>query len=73
MNSNVQLLSLAIEWASKSGISIVFAIALLWWVLTQQTVAMERLSVNQAELGRMVERLSIRVDLVCAPQNSNIR
>lgn len=54
-----------LEWATRSGVSIVFACALLWWVLAQQTTAMERLLSNQASLALAIERLAVRVDLTC--------
>lgn len=54
------------EWVTRSGISVVFALALLWWVLNSQTQSLERIASNQAQLTVMLERLAIRVD-ACAP------
>ncbi|NBT24968.1 MAG: hypothetical protein EBQ56_00425 [Proteobacteria bacterium] len=54
------------EWVTRSGISVVFALALLWWVLNSQTQSLERIASNQAQMATMLERLAIRVD-ACAP------
>ncbi len=54
------------EWVTRSGISVVFALALLWWVLNSQTQSLERIASNQAQMTVMLERLAIRVD-ACAP------
>lgn len=54
------------EWVTRSGISVVFALALLWWVLNSQTQSLERIASNQAQMAIMLERLAIRVD-ACAP------
>lgn len=59
------------EWVGRTGISIVFSCALLWWVLSQQTTAMERLAANQATVSLAVERLAVRVDMVCGPPAAN--
>ena len=54
------------EWVTRSGISVVFALALLWWVLNSQTQSLERIASNQAQMAIMLERLAIRVD-ACTP------
>jgi hypothetical protein len=55
------------DWVARSGISVVFSLALLWWVLNQQTVALERITVAQIDLQRAVERLTVRVESGCQP------
>jgi hypothetical protein len=54
------------EWVTRSGISVVFALALLWWVLDSQTHSLESIASNQAQMTIMLERLAIRVD-DCSP------
>ena len=55
------------DWVARSGISVVFSLALLWWVLNQQTVALERITIAQIDLQRAVERLTVRVESGCQP------
>jgi hypothetical protein len=55
------------DWIARSGMSVVFSLALLWWVLSQQTIALERITVAQVDLQRAVERLTTRVEVGCQP------
>lgn len=60
------------DWVARSGISIIFSIALLWWVLGQQTAALERITVSQVDLQRAVERLTVRVEAGCQVQGTTV-
>lgn len=55
------------EWVTRSGISVVFALALLWWVLGSQTSALERITRDQASLAHAIERVQARLDVACLP------
>jgi hypothetical protein len=55
------------EWVARSGISIVFACALLWWVLAEQSKTLERIAVQQVVIAQALDRLFQRIDLTCPP------
>jgi hypothetical protein len=55
------------DWVARSGISIVFACALLWWVLAEQGKQLERIASQTAATAQAVERLNQRIDLTCPP------
>lgn len=54
----------------QSSISVVFALALLWWVLEAQSKALERIASQQVVIVQTMERLSARIDASCAPSTS---
>lgn len=59
------------EWVTRSGISIVFACGLLWWVLAEQSKALERIATQQVAMAQALDRLNQRIDLTCPPYVPN--
>ena len=55
------------EWVARSGIAIVFACALLWWVLAEQSKALERIASQQVAMAQALDRLNQRIALTCPP------
>ena len=59
------------EWVTRSGISIVFACGRLWWVLAEQSKALERIATQQVAMAQALDRLNQRIDLTCPPYVPN--